>query len=98
MGDTHHDPTDHVRTTQPHAGESLIDTYFWPGLFFLAVGVIALVAGVAATAYQRHEYLLIIGVIALVAVLAGTAWLIVEHRRVRRIEARWLAQHSTGPH
>ena len=33
MGDTHHDPTDHSRTHHQHAGESMIDVYFWPGLF-----------------------------------------------------------------
>jgi len=98
MGDTHHDPTDHVRTYQPHMGESLIDTYFWPGLLFLAVGVVALASGVAAAAYERHEYLLIIGVIALVAVTAGTLWMVMEHRRVRRIEARWIAEHPAGSH
>ena len=32
MGSTHHDPTDHFRTTNPHAGQSIIDMYCWPGL------------------------------------------------------------------
>jgi len=44
MGDTHHDPIDHFRTTHLHAGESMIDVYHWPGLFPVAVEVIALIA------------------------------------------------------
>ena len=32
MKGAHHDPVDHVRTTQPHAGESFIDTLWLPGL------------------------------------------------------------------
>jgi hypothetical protein len=41
MGDTHHDPIDHFRTTHLHAGESMIDVYHWPGLFPVVVGVIS---------------------------------------------------------
>ena len=44
MGDTQHDPIDDFRTTRLHAGESMIDVYHWPGLFPVAVGVIALTA------------------------------------------------------
>jgi hypothetical protein len=93
MGDTHHDPCDHARTHLPHMGESMKDNYLWPGLACLAVGVLALIAGVAAAAYRHNEYLLIIGIIALISVTAGTVLVIVENRRVRRIEARWLAEH-----
>ena len=32
MKGAHHDPVDHSRTTQPHAGESFIDTLWLPGL------------------------------------------------------------------
>jgi len=33
------------------------------------------------------------GVIALTSVAAGAACILVEHRRVRRIDARWMADH-----
>jgi uncharacterized membrane protein YcjF (UPF0283 family) len=74
----------------------MIDTYFWPGFFLLAIGILALVFCVAAAAYKHHEWLLTTGVVALIAVTAGSAWIAMEHRRVRRIEARWLAEHPTG--
>jgi len=31
MGDTHLDPTDHSRTTQPHAGIVMKDNFFGQG-------------------------------------------------------------------
>ncbi|VBA36331.1 hypothetical protein LAUMK13_01065 [Mycobacterium innocens] len=30
MGDTYRDPVDHLHTTRPLAGESLIDVLHWP--------------------------------------------------------------------
>jgi len=53
MGDTHHDPTDHSRTTQPHAGIAMKDNFFWPGLILLAVAVFGMIGTAAAAAY-RH--------------------------------------------
>lgn len=38
MGDTYRDPVDHLRTTRPLAGESLIDVVHWPG-YLLIVAV-----------------------------------------------------------
>src|SRR5215204_1293442 len=75
------DPTDHFRTTHPHAGESFIDAYCWPGLLSIALGVISLIGCVVAA----------------VAIAGGIAWLVVEHHRVLRIERRWLAEHPESP-
>lgn len=93
MGDTHHDPVDHCRTTHPHAGESMIDVYCWPGLLSIALGVISLVGCVAAAAYNHHEWILTTGVVGAMAIAGGSAWLILEHRRVMRIESRWHQEH-----
>ncbi len=94
MGTGHHDPTDHFRTTQPHAGESMNDGYHWPGLLSLAVGVIALIGCVAAAAYQHPEWLVPTGLVAVIGLGFGGMWCAVEHRRVCRIESRWHAEHS----
>lgn len=93
MGDTHHDPTDHFRTTHPHAGESMIDVYFWPGLFLVLLGVSSVVGGIASAAYRHHEWLGMTGLVALVALTAGALWITHERRRIRRIESEWLADH-----
>ncbi len=93
MGHTYRDPTDHFRTTHQRAGESMIDAYCWPGLFLIALGVLAVSGCLAAAAYRHQEMLLTTGAIGVVAIAIGASWIVVEHRRVRRMERRWLAEH-----
>ena len=88
MGDTHHDPTDHSRTTQPHAGMAMKDNFFWPGLILLAVAVFGMISTAAAAAYGHYEWLATTVLIAVLGAVAGALWLVVEHRRVTRIDER----------
>jgi hypothetical protein len=59
VGDTNDDPTDHSRTTQPHAGPAAV-------------------------------------LIAVLGAVAGSLWLVMEGRRVTRIDAQWDARQSNG--
>lgn len=93
MKGAYHDPIDHSRTTQPHAGESFTDTLWLPGLLLIAVGIILIAATVAATAYGKAEMSLILGLIAGAVVTAGALAIAVEHHRVKRVERRWLDEH-----
>lgn len=93
MGDTYHDPIDHVRTTRPHAGESMIDVVSWPGYLLIVAGVIAVVGCLAAFGTGHANEGLTTGVVAIVAISFGLVWLVVEHRRVRRLEDRWYDEH-----
>ena len=93
MGDTHRDPTDHYRTTQSHAGIVVKDNFFWPGLILLVVAMSGLISTVAAAAYRHYEWLPTTMLIAALGVTDGSLWLVVEHRRVTRIEAQWDAAH-----
>lgn len=93
MGDTHHDPIDHFRTTNRHAGQSLIDVYCWPGLLSIALGIISLIFCIAAAAYHHREWIMTTGIVGTLAIAGGVAWLVLEHHRVVRIESRWLAEH-----
>ncbi|UXA20288.1 protein UsfY [Mycobacterium sp. SMC-4] len=93
MKGAHRDPVDHVRTTLQHAGESFIDTLWWPGLILIGVGT-ALIAGtVAATAYGNRSASLVLGLIAGALVTAGTLLIALEHQRVKRVERQWRAEH-----
>jgi hypothetical protein len=74
----------------------MIDVYSWPGLISIALGIISLVGCLAATAYHHHEWILTLGVVGIMAILGGSAWLILEHRRVMKIESRWQADHPDG--
>ena len=96
MGYTHHDPMDHSRTTHQHAGISMKDNFFWPGIILLAVGVLGMIATVAAAAYQHYEWIATTALVAVLATAEGTLWLIGERRRVMYIEERWFAEHPDG--
>jgi uncharacterized membrane protein YcjF (UPF0283 family) len=93
MGDTHHDPTDHSRTTQPHAGWAMKDNFFWPGLILLAVSAFGMISTAVAAAYRHYEWLNATVLIAVLGAVAGALWIVVEHRRVISIEKQWHAAH-----
>ena len=93
MGDTYRDPVDHLRTTRPYAGESMIDVVCWPGYLLVVVGVIAVVGCLAAFGTGHGSHGMTTGVVAIVAVTLGLVWVAVEHRRVRRIADRWYDEH-----
>src|SRR5271170_1009616 len=67
MGDTHRDPTDHWRTTNSHTGVTFIDTYCWPGLVSIALGITSLVGCLAAAAYQDAEWVPMTGIVSVLA-------------------------------
>jgi nitrate reductase NapE component len=94
MGDTHHDPADHSRTTQPHAGIAMKDNFFWPGLILLAVAVFGMISTAAVAAYGHYEWLATTLLIAVLGTVAGALWLVVEHRRVTSIEKQ-LVRHTS---
>lgn len=94
MSNKHRDPVDHYRTTHQHAGETFIDGYCWPGLLSIAFGVISLVGCIASVAYNHREYTQTTGVVAVLAVGFGILWIVLEQRRVRRMDNLWLAEHS----
>jgi hypothetical protein len=96
MGDTHDDPTDHSRTTQPRAGIAMKDNFLWPGLMLSAVATFGLISTAAAAAYRRYEWLATTVLIAVLGAVAGVLWLVVEQRRVTRIEVLWDAAHPGG--
>ncbi|MGV0834045.1 protein UsfY [Mycolicibacterium thermoresistibile] len=93
MKGAHRDPIDHSRTTLPRAGESMIDTLWFPGLILIALGVVGLAAIVAAAAYGNMDAVLPIALIAGAVTTAGGGLIALEHRRVLRIERRWQAEH-----
>jgi ABC-type spermidine/putrescine transport system permease subunit II len=93
MGDTYRDPVDHLRTTRPLAGESLIDVLHWPGYLMVVAGVISGVSSLAAFGSGHQSEGMTAGVVAVLVTVCGLVWLAVEHRRIRRIANRWYAEH-----
>jgi len=99
MGDTHHDPTDYSRTTQPRAGIVMKDNFFWPGLILLLVAVFGIISTAGVAAYRHYEWLATTVTIAVLGLVAGALWFVVEHRRLTRIDQLWYAAHpESRPH
>ncbi|MET0452270.1 MAG: protein UsfY [Mycobacterium sp.] len=96
MKGAHQDPVDHSRTTQPHAGESFIDTLWFPGLILIMIGTVTIAGFIAATAYGHAGLQLPLGFIAGALVTAGAILIALEHRRVKRVEARWMTEHPAS--
>ena len=76
MKGAYHDPVDHSRTTQPHAGESMIDTLWFPGLVLIGIGIVGLAGIVAAAAYGHPEWVLPLALVSGAVVTAGSASLL----------------------
>jgi hypothetical protein len=98
MKGAHRDPVDHARTTQPHAGESFIDTLWLPGLGLIMLGTVTIAGFIAATAYGKSEVQLALGFIAGALVTAGAILIALEHHRVKKVERRYLDEHPDHPH
>lgn len=94
MGDKHHDPTDHFRTTQPHAGITMKDNLFWPGFILLAVALSGVIGALVDAAYRHYEWLATMGLVAVLGTVAGALWFVVECRRVTRIDEQWNAANA----
>ena len=97
MGDRHHDPTDHFRTTQPHAGFTMKDNLYWPGFILLLVALGGMISKAVVAAYGHYEWLPTTVVIAVLGTLAGALWFVVESRRVTRIDEQWHVAKSEHP-
>jgi uncharacterized membrane protein YcjF (UPF0283 family) len=95
MGDTHHNPTDPFRTTQPHAGITMKDNLFWPGFILLAVAVAGMISTAALAAYRHYEWLPTTVLIAVLGTIAGALWFVIELRRVARIEEEWARRSAS---
>jgi len=93
VGDRHRDPTDHYRTTQPHAGITMKDNLYWPGYILLAVAMFGMIFTAAAAGYQHGEWLPTTVLVSVLGIVAGALWLVVEHRRVIRLDEQWRAAH-----
>ncbi|CAJ1502129.1 protein UsfY [[Mycobacterium] kokjensenii] len=93
MGDTFHDPVDHVRTTRPHAGRAMIDVLGWPGYSLLVVGMVAGIACLAAFGTGNQRQGMEVAAVAVVATILGAVWLRFEHLRICRVNNEWHLAH-----
>ncbi|ODQ97068.1 UsfY protein [Mycobacterium intermedium] len=72
------------------------DNFFWPGLILLVVATGGLITTAATAAYRHYEWLATTVLITFLGTVAGALWLVVENRRVTRIDAQWNGAHPTS--
>lgn len=94
MGDTFRDPVDHVRTTRPHAGRAVIDVMGWPGYALLVVGMVAGISCLTAFGTGHDRQGVEVAAVAVIAAALGALWLVVEHRRIGRVNHEWHRAHA----
>jgi multisubunit Na+/H+ antiporter MnhB subunit len=87
------DPVDHARTTRPHAGETMKDTKNMPALVLLGLALVTFVGGLAAFGSGHPDVGLTLVSVTAGLLVVSLAWFRIEHRRVRKIEERWYAEH-----
>ncbi len=83
-------------TVLPHAGLTMNDNLIWPGLILVVVGMLGVISGVATAAYGRYEWLPTTVLIAALGWVFGVIWLVVERRRVARVDAQRYAAYPGG--
>jgi high-affinity Fe2+/Pb2+ permease len=93
MGNKAEDPVDHARTTRKHAGQNMKNTAAFPALIAIGLGVVALFIGLFGFASGRVLLGVVSVAVAVVLAAGGFSWLARERRRVRRVEAEYVAQH-----
>jgi uncharacterized protein HemX len=96
MGDTRDDPVDHSRTTRQHAGETMKNGANAPGLVLAALGIVAMVFGLAAFATGSPVAGTVAIAVAVALALAGGVWVFIAHRRVRGNELQRAATQSNA--
>ena len=94
MGDTFHDPVDHVRTTRPHAGRAVIDVLGWPGYALLVLSMVVAMGCMVAFGTGHSHQGVEFATLSVLAAGLGALWLTMEHRRIRRVNVQW---HETHP-
>jgi hypothetical protein len=93
MGNKAEDPVDHARTTRKHAGQNMKNTAAFPALIAIGLGAVAVFGALFAFATGHALAGVAFVVVAAVLMLGGFSWLARERRRVRRVEAEYVATH-----
>jgi hypothetical protein len=92
-----YDPIDHHHTTHTHTGVAFKSMLALPLLILVASGVVMAVCALASAGYMQPRSAALLGAVAVIVGIIGMAIAVLEHRRVRRVEARWIAEHPDKP-
>ena len=83
--DPHDGPLDPFNP-RTHAGEAIADTRAWPGYGLIGIAIIALGMTLSAAGYGFAGWAVIGGAVCAASLALGTALVVMEHRRVQRLD------------
>jgi hypothetical protein len=83
-------PQDDARTIRAHAGEAITDSGNWPGYLLIGTGIAVLGLFLVAAGYGFTGWAWIAGLVCGLCLVTGTALVLLEHRRVKRLDAERL--------
>ena len=83
-------PQDDARTIRSHAGEAVTDSRNWPGYILIGTGIAVLGLFLVAAGYGFTGWAWIAAIACSLCFLTGAILVLLEHRRVKRLDAERL--------
>lgn len=88
------DVPDKGNTYRAHAGEGIQDTRNWPGIILMGLGLAFLGITLTVAGYGFEGWAWISAAICVACFAVGLATLLLEHRRLKRLEGRGLTEQA----
>jgi len=71
----------------------VIDVLGWPGYTLLVVGMVAGISCLTAFGTGHHRQGVAVAAFAVLSAALGALWLVIEHRRIGRVNHQWHQMH-----
>lgn len=81
---------DNERTNRSHGGEAITDGRNYPGYLLIGLGLATLGFTLVAAGYGIRGWAVIAGCVCVISFIVGALAILLEHRRVKRLEGREL--------
>ncbi|MDI9917288.1 hypothetical protein [Rhodococcus sp. IEGM 1379] len=79
-------PIDNAHTNRSHVGEGIADGRNYPGYILIGLALATLALALVASGYGFKGWALIAGIICAVSLVCGVSAVLLERRRVKRLE------------
>ena len=83
-------PVDDEHTNRSHVGEAISDGRNYPGYLLIGLGLATLGLTLVAAGYGFRGWAVIAGSVCVISFIVGALAILMEHRRVKRLEGREL--------
>ncbi len=83
-------PVDNERTNRSHVGEAITDGRNYPGYLLVGLGLATLGLTLVAAGYGFRGWAVTAGIVCVISFIVGALAILMEHRRVKRLEGREL--------